>query len=171
MESIFFLLLDLPFMIFFHSRECTKARGFSLISVSTLALRLVQYLTGSSCVPSVVVIVSLVIFFLLSLPVPPMVARYVSASLRFFFFFFFFSSLEMAFSCVMFFSSALLFDFSKRSPPKKGEKAKVEISILISDFTVRFEKSAFSKVTARRKKTKEEERQLSTAGSGKRTKP
>ena len=171
MESIFFLLLDLPFMIFFHSRECTKARGFSLISVSTLALRLVQYLTGSSCVPSVVVIVSLVIFFLLSLPVPPMVARYVSASLRFFFFFFFFSSLEMAFSCVMFFSSALLFDFSKRSPPKKGEKAKVEISILISDFTVRFEKSAFSKVTARRKKTKEEERCLSTAGSGKRTKP
>ena len=121
MESIFFLLLDLPFMIFFHSRECTKARGFSLISVSTLALRLVQYLTGSSCVPSVVVIVSLVIFFLLSLPVPPMVARYVSASLRFFFFF---SSLEMAFSCVMFFFSASSLIFRNARPRKKAKKRK-----------------------------------------------
>ena len=118
MESIFFLLLDLPFMIFFHSRECTKARGFSLISVSTLALRLVQYLTGSSCVPSVVVIVSLVIFFLLSLPVPPMVARYVSAS--------FSSSLHLKWPsralCFSLQPSSLIFRNAR--PRKKAKKRK-----------------------------------------------
>ena len=51
---------DAPFMIFFHSLECTKALGSAFTSVSTGALRFSLYFTGCS-EPSAVVIVSLVI--------------------------------------------------------------------------------------------------------------